>query len=91
MTGRTDTKVPFTNKVVTLWYRPPELLLGDTDYDETVDIWSAGCILAELLLGKALLPGISEMDQLSLIFKMMGTPTEETWEGYNNSSRSFLR
>ena len=82
MRGRTDTKVPFTNKVVTLWYRPPELLLGETDYDEKVDIWSAGCILAELLLGKALFPGTSEMDQLSLIFKMIGTPTEETWEGY---------
>ena len=76
-------KVPFTNKVVTLWYRPPELLLGETDYDEKVDIWSAGCILAELLLGKALLPGTSDMEQLSLIFKMMGTPTKQTWEGYS--------
>merc|ERR1719174_1634413 len=47
----------FTNKVVTLWYRPPELLLGSTRYDEKVDIWSSGCILAELLLGKAIFPG----------------------------------
>jgi len=66
---------------VTIWYRSPELLLGATDYDEKVDIWSAGCILAELLLGKALFPGTNEVEQLRLIFKMMGTPSEENWEG----------
>ena len=72
-----------TNKVVTIWYRCPELLLGATNYDEKVDIWSAGCILAELLLGKALFPGTNEVEQLRLIFKMMGTPNEESWEGIN--------
>eukprot|EP00557_Chaetoceros_sp_GSL56_P004417 CAMPEP_0176498956 /NCGR_PEP_ID=MMETSP0200_2-20121128/12639_1 /TAXON_ID=947934 /ORGANISM="Chaetoceros sp., Strain GSL56" /LENGTH=792 /DNA_ID=CAMNT_0017897281 /DNA_START=204 /DNA_END=2579 /DNA_ORIENTATION=- len=71
----------FTNKVVTIWYRCPELLLGATDYDEKVDIWSAGCILAELLLGKALFPGTNDMEQLRLIFKLMGTPGEHNWEG----------
>lgn len=70
-----------TNKVVTIWYRSPELLLGATDYDEKVDIWSAGCILAELLLGKALFPGTSDVEQLRLIFKMMGTPNEGNWKG----------
>ncbi len=70
-----------TNKVVTIWYRSPELLLGATDYDEKVDIWSAGCILAELLLGKALFPGTSDVEQLRLIFKMMGTPNAGNWEG----------
>lgn len=66
---------------MTIWYRCPELLLGATDYDEKVDIWSAGCILAELLLGKALFPGTNDMEQLRLIFKLMGTPGEHNWEG----------
>ena len=69
----------YTNKVVTLWYRPPELLLGETRYDESIDLWSAGCILAELLLGKALFPGKDETDQLKLIFETMGTPDSITW------------
>ncbi|KAL3902928.1 MAG: hypothetical protein SGILL_010641, partial [Bacillariaceae sp.] len=69
----------FTNKVITLWYRPPELLLGETRYGTAVDIWSAGCILAELILGRPLFTGKSDMDQLQLIFDMMGTPAKETW------------
>eukprot|EP01125_Pyxidicula_operculata_P007410 TRINITY_DN251_c1_g2_i1.p1 TRINITY_DN251_c1_g2~~TRINITY_DN251_c1_g2_i1.p1 ORF type:complete len:840 (+),score=194.96 TRINITY_DN251_c1_g2_i1:24-2543(+) len=76
-----DSTSKYTNKVVTLWYRPPELLLGSENYGVEVDIWSAGCILAELLLldRKALFPGESEMEQLELIFKLMGTPTESVW------------
>lgn len=74
----------FTNKVITLWYRPPELLLGETKYGTSVDIWSAGCILAELILGKPLFTGKTEMDQLKLIFEMIGTPTVETWSGYED-------
>lgn len=66
----------YTNKVVTLWYRPPELLFGATHYDEKVDIWSAGCILGELLFGKTLFPGKSETEQLRLIFEIMGTPSK---------------
>jgi len=74
----------FTNKVITLWYRPPELLLGATKYGTAVDIWSAGCILAELILGKPLFTGKTEMEQLQLIFEMLGTPTPETWEGFQD-------
>ncbi|KAL3927045.1 MAG: hypothetical protein SGBAC_013242 [Bacillariaceae sp.] len=74
----------FTNKVITLWYRPPELLLGETKYGTSVDIWSAGCILAELILGKPLFTGKTEMDQLKLIFEMIGTPTFESWGGFEN-------
>lgn len=74
-------KPKYTNKVVTLWYRSPELLLGATDYDEKVDIWSAGCILAELLIGKALFPGTTDLEELKLIFKMMGAPNASTWDG----------
>ncbi|KAG6966340.1 hypothetical protein JG688_00006810 [Phytophthora aleatoria] len=54
----------YTNKVVTLWYRPPELLMGSTSYDFSVDIWSIGCIFGELLLGKPILQGKTEIEQL---------------------------
>ena len=54
-------KQPLTSRVVTLWYRPPELLLGSTDYGVTADLWSTGCILAELFTGKPLLPGRTEV------------------------------
>ena len=70
--------------MITLWYRPPELLLGATRYGTAVDIWSAGCILAELLLGKPLFCGKKDMEQLQLIFSMLGTPTSESWEGFQD-------
>ncbi|KAL7550330.1 hypothetical protein ACHAWF_013599 [Thalassiosira exigua] len=72
----------FTNKVITLWYRPPELLLGETKYGTAVDIWSAGCILAEIILGRPIFTGKTEIDQLKLIFDLLGTPTERSWEGF---------
>eukprot|EP01035_Chromulina_nebulosa_P020652 gene20652-26776_t len=62
-----------------MWYKPPELLLGSHQYDYSVDMWSVGCVLAELDLGRPLLPGKSEYEQLELIFKTIGTPNEETW------------
>lgn len=52
---------PLTSRVVTLWYRPPELLLGSTDYDASVDIWSVGCVFAEILHGKPILQGRTEV------------------------------
>ena len=52
---------PLTSRVVTLWYRPPELLLGSTDYGASVDLWSVGCVFAELLLGKPVLQGRTEV------------------------------
>jgi serine/threonine protein kinase len=54
-------KQQLTSRVVTLWYRPPELLLGSTNYGPAVDLWSAGCILAELLAGKPIMPGRTEV------------------------------
>ncbi|KAL7178072.1 hypothetical protein ACSBR2_031262 [Camellia fascicularis] len=73
-------KQPMTSRVVTLWYRPPELLLGATDYSVGVDLWSAGCILAELLAGKPIMPGRTEVEQLHKIFKLCGSPSEEYWK-----------
>ncbi|KAK8686346.1 hypothetical protein V6N13_125371 [Hibiscus sabdariffa] len=71
---------PLTSRVVTLWYRPPELLLGATYYGVGVDLWSAGCILAELLSGKPIMPGRTEVEQLHKIFKLCGSPSEEYWK-----------
>lgn len=72
-----------TQMVVTLWYRAPELLLGETEYDWAVDIWSAGCIFAELLSGKPLFHGRSELDQLHKIYGVLGMPNERCWPGYS--------
>ncbi|XP_054795943.1 probable serine/threonine-protein kinase At1g09600 [Prosopis cineraria] len=69
-----------TSRVVTLWYRPPELLLGATNYGVAVDLWSAGCILAELFAGKPIMPGRTEVEQLHKIFKLCGSPSEEYWK-----------
>ncbi|CAI9274964.1 unnamed protein product [Lactuca saligna] len=73
-------KQPMTSRVVTLWYRPPELLLGATDYGVGIDLWSAGCILAELLAGKPIMPGRTEVEQLHKIFKLCGSPSDEYWK-----------
>jgi len=76
---------PYTKEVVTMWYRSPELLLRFNEYATPVDIWSAGCIFAELVQkGKALFAGQTEINQLSEIFRIMGKPTEETWPGITN-------
>ncbi|KAJ8629477.1 hypothetical protein MRB53_022800 [Persea americana] len=75
-----DQTQPLTSRVVTLWYRPPELLLGATEYSGTVDLWSTGCILAELFAGKPIMPGRTEVEQLHKIFKLCGSPSEDYWK-----------
>lgn len=65
-------------QVVTLWYRSPEVLMG-LSYATPVDMWSCGCIFAELFLRKPLFPGQYEMDQLQKIFDIIGTPTDQEW------------
>lgn len=71
----------YTHEVVTLWYRAPEILLGSKYYTTSVDIWSLGCIVAEMFTKTALFPGDSEIDQLFKIFRIMGTPDESVWNG----------
>ncbi|RZC12150.1 Cell division control protein 2-like isoform A [Glycine soja] len=71
----------FTHEVVTLWYRAPEILLGSRQYSTPVDIWSVGCIFAEMVNQRPLFPGDSEIDELFKIFRIMGTPNEDTWPG----------
>ncbi|KAI3736836.1 hypothetical protein L2E82_26823 [Cichorium intybus] len=75
-----EKKQPLTSRVVTLWYRPPELLLGSTDYEASVDLWSIGCVFAELLLGSPILQGRTEVEQLHKIFKLCGSPPEDYWK-----------
>lgn len=71
----------FSNEVVTLWYRAPDVLLGSRTYNTSIDIWSAGCIMAEMFTGRPLFPGTTNEDQITRIFRIMGTPTERTWPG----------
>jgi len=72
---------PYSHEVVTLWYRAPEVLLGDPRYSTPIDIWSAAAIFAEMFTRQPLFPGDSEIDELYKIFMIMGTPTEEVWPG----------
>jgi len=76
---------PYTNLVVTLWYRAPELLLGKESYDASIDMWSAGCIMAELILKEPLMMGKGELDQIDKIFRLLGNPTNESWPGWKES------
>ncbi|KAI8872660.1 cyclin-dependent protein kinase [Ramicandelaber brevisporus] len=71
----------FSSEVVTLWYRPPDVLLGSKNYTTSIDIWSVGCIMAELFTGRPLFPGSNTDDQLNRIFRVMGTPNELSWPG----------
>jgi serine/threonine protein kinase len=71
----------YTHEVVTLWYRAPDLLLGSRKYSTPVDIWSVGCIFAEMANGRPLVAGTSEADQLDRIFRLLGTPSLDDYPG----------
>jgi cyclin-dependent kinase len=71
----------YTHEVVTLWYRAPDVLMGSQTYSTQVDIWSIGCIFAEMSNGRPMFPGSSEKDQLHKIFRTLGTPNLENWPG----------
>ncbi len=70
---------PYTKEVLTLWYRAPELLLGINEYSTPVDIWSVGCIFAELVIKKPLFKGDCEFEQIMKIYSILGTPKIEDW------------
>ncbi|CAN1221091.1 Cyclin-dependent kinase G-2 [Linum grandiflorum] len=72
---------PYTSGVVTLWYRAPELLLAARQYSTAVDMWSTGCIMAELLSREPIFNGTDEIKQLKTIFGILGTPSENIWPG----------
>uniref|UniRef100_A0A096M328 Cyclin-dependent kinase 9 (CDC2-related kinase) n=1 Tax=Poecilia formosa TaxID=48698 RepID=A0A096M328_POEFO len=69
----------YTNRVVTLWYRPPELLLGERDYGPPIDLWGAGCIMAEMWTRSPIMQGNTEQHQLTLISQLCGSITAEAW------------
>eukprot|EP00826_Nyctotherus_ovalis_P006190 TRINITY_DN11441_c0_g1_i2.p1 TRINITY_DN11441_c0_g1~~TRINITY_DN11441_c0_g1_i2.p1 ORF type:complete len:204 (+),score=34.89 TRINITY_DN11441_c0_g1_i2:272-883(+) len=71
----------YTNRVATLWYRAPELLLGSNNYTYAIDIWSLGCVFFELLTLRPLFPGDRESKVLDMVCQQCGTPTESTWPG----------
>lgn len=75
----------YSHEVVTLWYRPPDVLLGSTDYSTSLDMWGVGCIFNEMVTGTATFPGTKDAwDQLDKIWQVLGTPTEEVWEGVSS-------
>jgi len=74
----------FTHEVVTLWYRAPDVLMGNKRYSTPVDIWALGCIFAEMHNGRPLFPGTCDEDQLDLIFKELGTPDPSTFPNLLN-------
>lgn len=76
-----------TNKVITLWYRPPELLLGCIEYTPKIDMWSVGCIVAEMFRRTGFLRGANEATQLDLIFRTCGHPTKENWPNIDKQCR----
>ncbi|KAL8726039.1 MAG: hypothetical protein Q9166_006984 [cf. Caloplaca sp. 2 TL-2023] len=72
----------YTNRVITIWYRSPELLLGETQYGPAVDIWSAACVMIEIFTRHAIFPGDGgEISQLDKIYNVLGTPTRSEWPG----------
>ncbi|KAL7476092.1 hypothetical protein ACHAW6_001973, partial [Cyclotella cf. meneghiniana] len=72
---------PLTHEVVTLWYRPPEILLGSQTYAPPMDVWAIGTIFVEMVTKRPLFPGDSEIDELYKIFRQLGTPNETVWPG----------
>lgn len=75
---------PYTKEVATLWYRAPEILLGCVEYSTPIDMWSIGCIFAELVLKKPLFHGEYELDTIFKIFKILGTPNVDEWRDLKN-------
>lgn len=74
----------YTHEVVTLWYRAPEVLLGSRHYSTAIDMWSVGCIFAEMAMKQPLFPGDSEIDEIFRIFRVLGTPNDDIWPGVSS-------
>ena len=83
-------KRELTGHVVTRWYRAPEIILLEKDYGPGIDIWSVGCILAEMIIGKPLFPGTSTINQLELIIELLGKPTAQDIDSIDHPIASAL-
>ncbi|XP_023935784.1 mitogen-activated protein kinase p38b isoform X1 [Bicyclus anynana] len=86
------TETEMTGYVATRWYRAPEIMLNWMHYNQTVDIWSVGCIMAELLTGRTLFPGTDHIHQLNLIMEVLGTPGQEFMKKISSeSARNYIQ
>ncbi|OMJ10225.1 Serine/threonine-protein kinase bur1 [Smittium culicis] len=85
-----DAQRDLTKCVVTRWYRPPELLLGERKYTSAIDMWGVGCIAAEMLIKRPLFPGKTDIDQLEQIFKLCGSPNNTNWPGWDKLPDALL-
>lgn len=86
------TEIEMTGYVATRWYRAPEIMLNWMHYNQTVDIWSVGCIMAELLTGRTLFPGTDHIHQLNLIMEILGTPNQEFMQKISSeSARTYIQ
>ena len=81
-----DSSAKLTARVVTLWYRCPELLFGCSTYATPMDMWAVGCIFAELLLHAPLIPGGTELKQINLMCGLLGSPNSKIWPGFHDLS-----
>lgn len=81
-TFRPDERRDMTKCVVTRWYRPPELLLGERRYTTAIDMWGAGCIFAEMLVGKPVFQGTTDMNQIEQVMRVCGSPNDSLWPGW---------
>ncbi|KHJ75748.1 hypothetical protein OESDEN_24636, partial [Oesophagostomum dentatum] len=89
---RTDHTGFLTEYVATRWYRAPEVMLNSKGYTKSMDVWSVGCILAEMLNNRPLFPGKHYLDQLNLILAVIGSPSEEDLKCImNEKARSYLK
>ncbi|KAL4226585.1 Cyclin-dependent kinase 17 [Mactra antiquata] len=80
----------YSNEVVTLWYRPPDVLLGSTEYGTPIDMWGVGCIFYEMACGRPLFPGSTVEDELHLIFKTLGTPDDVIYPGLSQNEEYLM-
>eukprot|EP00096_Caligus_rogercresseyi_P003831 TRINITY_DN1754_c3_g1_i2.p1 TRINITY_DN1754_c3_g1~~TRINITY_DN1754_c3_g1_i2.p1 ORF type:complete len:609 (+),score=163.20 TRINITY_DN1754_c3_g1_i2:54-1880(+) len=79
----------YSHEVVTLWYRPPDVLLGSTEYSTPIDMWGVGCIFYEMASGRPLFPGSTVEDELRRIFLVLGSPNKDNWAGIVSSSSAL--
>ncbi|PAA70153.1 hypothetical protein BOX15_Mlig000972g1, partial [Macrostomum lignano] len=77
----------YSNEVCTLWYRPADVLLGNTEYSTHIDLWGVGAIFFEMITGRPMFPGSTVEEQLQLIFRTLGSPTEESWPGSESNQQ----
>lgn len=90
-TPQLNDQVLFTEYVATRWYRAPEIMLNSRGYSKPIDIWSVGCILAEMISGRAIFPGRHYLDQLQLILRVVGSPRPEDLDWIRNQrARDYL-